>query len=73
VHHNENGLLYKPHDVQSVTAGLADLLRDERKRKNLGAEARRSVSEEYDIRIAADQLAALFVNTLQTASILSGV
>ena len=68
VRHQKNGLLFMPHDASSVAVGLADLLNDAGKRKYLGAEARRSVAEDYDIRTAAHQLATLFENRLQTAT-----
>jgi glycosyltransferase involved in cell wall biosynthesis len=68
VQDHENGLLSQPHDIQSVADGLAELLRDEGTRLKLGTQARLVVRKEYDIQVAARQIASLFLKTLQSAS-----
>lgn len=72
VHHNETGLLFKPHDAESIAAGLSDLLVHDQKRERLGRQARSLVSQEYDIHAAANQLSTLYTNTLQAASFQEG-
>jgi glycosyltransferase involved in cell wall biosynthesis len=64
VHHNENGLLFSPHDSQGIAAGLADLLSSGTKREHYGREARNLIMAEYDIHASASQLASLFKNTI---------
>jgi glycosyltransferase involved in cell wall biosynthesis len=58
--HDHNGMLAAPHDIQSIASGLATLLCDEPRRKRLGAAARHTVVEHFDLSRAAQQLAALF-------------
>jgi glycosyltransferase involved in cell wall biosynthesis len=60
VRHGDNGLLAEPHDVVAVTRHLATLLRDRELRQRLGAAARRTVEAEYNVHVAASELAALF-------------
>jgi glycosyltransferase involved in cell wall biosynthesis len=60
VTHDYDGLLAAPHDVEGIAAALAALLDDDPKRRALGAAARRTVTEHFDLRRGASQLAALF-------------
>jgi glycosyltransferase involved in cell wall biosynthesis len=60
VTHEYNGLLAAPHDVESVATALAALLSDAAMRQSLGAAARRTVAEHFDLRTGAQQLANLF-------------
>lgn len=60
VTHNLNGLLYMPHDVDGIAAGIGDLLQDEHKRHRLGRAARPRVTEQFDLALAACQLKELF-------------
>jgi glycosyltransferase involved in cell wall biosynthesis len=60
VTHQYNGLLAAPHDVESVAVALAALLSDAAMRQSLGAAARRTVAEQFDLRAGAQQLANLF-------------
>jgi glycosyltransferase involved in cell wall biosynthesis len=55
-----NGLLVAPHDPDALADGLAALLDDPARRAQLGAEARRTVVESFDLRAAARELAALY-------------
>lgn len=55
-----NGLLSQPGDVIGVADALTRLLRDPGLRARLGAAARRSVEEDYDVNAAAGRLLGLF-------------
>jgi glycosyltransferase involved in cell wall biosynthesis len=68
VMHNHNGLLTEPHDVAAITAEIATLLDDEPKRKRLGAAARRTAVEHFDLHLGAQELARLFDHVLARAS-----
>lgn len=57
---SHNGLLFEPHAIADIAAGLGELLTNEERRARLGMAARRTVVEHHDSRKAADQLAALF-------------
>jgi glycosyltransferase involved in cell wall biosynthesis len=60
VDHNENGLLYQPHDVEGVSSGIIELLRYPNKRRRLGSAGSKKVMEQFDIYQAAKRLKALF-------------
>jgi glycosyltransferase involved in cell wall biosynthesis len=60
VEHNQNGLLYQPHDVEGISSGIVDLLGDAEKRRQLGSAASKTVAEQFDLARAAQQLKALF-------------
>ena len=60
VQHDHNGLLVAPRDSVGLAAALAALLDDEARRARLGATARRTVVERFDLRMAAQQLLELF-------------
>jgi glycosyltransferase involved in cell wall biosynthesis len=60
VRHDRNGLLYEPHDVETLTSLLRELARDGDTRARLGRSARAWVSESYDERdYIARQVAAI--------------
>ena len=61
VEHDQNGLLYQPHDVAGIASGIIELLRDTEKRTQLGSAASKRVNEHFDITQAASRLKALFV------------
>ena len=65
VQHGHNGLLAAPHDVVAITAAMAALLDDAPRRAALGAAARQTVVEHFDLSVSARQLAALFEGTLR--------
>jgi glycosyltransferase involved in cell wall biosynthesis len=58
--HERNGLLVAPHDPEALADALAELIDDRERRAQLGAEARRTVVEHFDLRAAARELVALF-------------
>jgi glycosyltransferase involved in cell wall biosynthesis len=73
VRHDENGLLVAPHDVPALAESLAALLRDEPRRARLGAAARQTVVDHFDLRVAAQQLAGLFAQAWQGAPVANQV
>jgi glycosyltransferase involved in cell wall biosynthesis len=60
VRHEENGLVARPRDVEAIARHLGDLLEDPGRRRELGTAARATVEEDFDVRVAAEQLASLF-------------
>lgn len=60
VHDGHTGLLVEPRDVDGLADRLDLLLADPPLRRRLGEAARRKVVEDFDLRTAARQLAALF-------------
>jgi len=60
VENNQNGLLYSPHDVEGISSGIIELLKDADKRSQLGRAASKKISEQFDITQSADRLKALF-------------
>ena len=61
VEHNQNGLLYQPHDVDSISSGIIELLRNPEKCRQFGRAASKKVREQFDIVQAAQQLKTLFI------------
>jgi glycosyltransferase involved in cell wall biosynthesis len=61
VDHNQNGLLYQPHDVEGISSGITELLGNVEKRRQFGSAASKKVREQFDIDQAAKQLKSLFI------------
>jgi glycosyltransferase involved in cell wall biosynthesis len=61
VENNQNGLLYQPHDVDGISSGIVELLRNTEKRRQFGRAASNKVREQFDIAQAARQLKTLFI------------
>jgi glycosyltransferase involved in cell wall biosynthesis len=61
VENNQNGLLYQPHDVEGISSGIIELLRNAQKRKQFGSEASKKVMEQFDIAQAAKRLKTLLI------------
>jgi glycosyltransferase involved in cell wall biosynthesis len=61
VEHNQNGLLYPQHDVEGISSGITELLRNPEKRRQLGNAGSKKVKEQFDVAQAARRLKALFV------------
>jgi glycosyltransferase involved in cell wall biosynthesis len=61
VEHNQNGLLYQPHDVEGISSGIIELLGNVEKRRQFGRAASKKVREQFDIVQAAQQLKTLFI------------
>jgi glycosyltransferase involved in cell wall biosynthesis len=60
VKHGCNGLLARPHDARGIADALALLIEDKELRHQLGEAARCTVIEHFNLRSAANRLAALF-------------
>lgn len=60
IRHDHNGLLAAPRDIADLAAQLGRLLDDQGKRRALGAAARQTVVEQFDLRGAARQIAGMF-------------
>ena len=58
---NQNGLLYPSRDVDGISSGILELLRNVEKRTRLGEAASKKVTEQFDIALAANRLKTLFV------------
>jgi glycosyltransferase involved in cell wall biosynthesis len=67
VRHGENGLLAAPRDTETVARYLAELLDHTGQRHALGQRARATVEARFDARVAARQLAELFVGTREAS------
>lgn len=63
-----NGLLAPPRDVPAITAGLGRLLADAELRRRMGAAARRTVEDRFDVRAAACELAGIFAHGSRVTS-----
>jgi len=61
VDHDQNGLLYQPHDVEGISSGIIELLGNVEKRRQFGRAASKKVREQFDIVQAAQQLKTLFI------------
>ena len=61
VDNNQNGFLYESHDVESISLGIIELLRNSEKRRQFGEAASKKVNEQFDIAVAANRLKALFI------------
>ena len=62
--HNQNGLLYSPHDINGIAAGIIELLADKSKRERLGKAARARVMEQFDSHTSATLLKELFTRNM---------
>jgi glycosyltransferase involved in cell wall biosynthesis len=63
IDHNQNGLLYQPHDVEGISSGIIELLNSVEKRRQLGCAASKKIREQFDITQAAQCLKSLFIQT----------
>ena len=61
VDNNQNGLLFQPHDVEGISSGIIELLRNAEKRRQLGSAGSKKVMEQFDIAQAAKRLKTLFI------------
>jgi glycosyltransferase involved in cell wall biosynthesis len=61
VENNRNGLLYQPHDVEGISSGIIELLRNAEKRRQFGDTGSKKVREQFDIAQAAKRLKTLFI------------
>ena len=62
-----NGLVAPPRDVAAIAAHLGRLLADAQLRRRLGAAARQTVRDRYDVRAAARELAGIFAHRFEAA------
>jgi glycosyltransferase involved in cell wall biosynthesis len=63
VDHDQNGLLYQPHDVEGISSGIIELLHNVKKRELLGRAASRKVRKQFDITQSAQTLKSFFVQS----------
>jgi len=61
VDNKQNGLLYEPHDVEGISSGILELLRNAEKRTQLGGAGMKKVTEQFDVSQAAQRLKILFI------------
>jgi glycosyltransferase involved in cell wall biosynthesis len=61
VDHDQNGLLYQPHDPEGISTGMLELLGNLEKRRQFGSAASKKVREHFNIEQAARQLKTLFI------------
>ena len=61
VENNQNGLLYQPHDIEGISTGIIELLRNPEKRRQLGDAASKKVKEQFDVAQAAKRLKTIFI------------
>ena len=61
VENDQNGLIYQPHDVEGISSGIVDLLRDAEKRRQFSDAASKKVKEQFDVVQAAQRLKTLFI------------
>jgi glycosyltransferase involved in cell wall biosynthesis len=61
VENNQNGLLCRPRDVEGISSGIIELLRNAEKRRQLGSAGSKKVMEQFDIAQAAKRLKTLFI------------
>jgi glycosyltransferase involved in cell wall biosynthesis len=60
IQHGSNGFLVGPDNEKELTLALAMLLRDEPRRRNLGAAARDTILERLTLAHQAESLARIF-------------
>jgi glycosyltransferase involved in cell wall biosynthesis len=75
VAHGQNGLLATPHQIDEIAAGLRLLLTDPAKRQALGAAARHTIVQEFNLQTGARQLTDLYraIAHPQRAQVVGGV
>jgi glycosyltransferase involved in cell wall biosynthesis len=61
VDHDQNGLLYQSHDIDGISSGIIELLRNPDKRGQFGGAGSKKVREQFDVAQAAKKLKTLFV------------
>ena len=61
VENNQNGFLCRPHDVESISSGILELLRNSDKRRQFGRAGATKVKEQFDVAQAAQRLKTLFI------------
>jgi glycosyltransferase involved in cell wall biosynthesis len=60
IQHGGNGFLVGPDNEKELTLALAMLLRDERRRSNLGAAARDTILDQFTLARQAETLARIY-------------
>jgi len=67
--HQYNGLIVPDNDVEAFAAAILRLMKDPELRRNLGANARRTVEEKHSAEVVADSLQGLFDGLRESESI----
>ena len=61
VEDNWNGRMFKQHDVQGISSGILELLRNPEQRRQFGEAGSKKVREQFDVAQAAKRLKTLFI------------
>jgi glycosyltransferase involved in cell wall biosynthesis len=61
VDNDQNGLLYQSHDIDGISSGIIELLRNPDKRRQFGGAGSKKVREQFDVAQAAKRLKTLFI------------
>jgi glycosyltransferase involved in cell wall biosynthesis len=61
VEDNWNGRMFKQHDVQGISSGILELLRNPERRRQFGEAGSKKIREQFDVAQAAKRLKTLFI------------
>jgi glycosyltransferase involved in cell wall biosynthesis len=61
VEDNWNGRMFKQHDVEGISSGILELLRNPEQRRQFGEAGSKKVREQFDVAQAAKRLKTLFI------------
>lgn len=67
VHHRVNGLLFRPHDIAGISAGVCELLENPQEGRRFGEAGRRMVASSFDIRQTSRQMKEMLAGCILRA------